>query len=89
MRMVAGENLQRDGFDFDTVYAPIVGFSFTLLKLFLCLSDCRKVQHVDVKAAFLNGDIDREFLCTTHIMFQLTLVGVLYTSFIKHSMASN
>lgn len=38
-RVVAGKNLQREGLDFNTVYAPVVDFTYTLLILLDSLSD--------------------------------------------------
>lgn len=57
--MVAGGTQQVYGKDYDSVYAPVVDFALTLLTLCLCLPNGWDARHVDVKAAFLNGDVDR------------------------------
>lgn len=59
-RVVAGENFQIFGKDFDSVYAPVIDFSIVLLMLCIAISLGWFTKHTDVKAAFLNGDIDRE-----------------------------
>lgn len=59
-RVVADENLQREDFNLGTVYAPAFDFTYMLLTLLVGPSNGRKVQHVDVKAAFLSREIDWE-----------------------------
>ena len=59
-RIVAGGNLQTIGRDVDSVYAPVVDYTVTLLTLALSHQMNWVASHVDVKAAFLNGEIDRE-----------------------------
>ena len=59
-RVVAGGNFQIQGKDYDSVYAPVVDFTMVLTVLCIIVHyDWYKYQ-VDIKAAFLNGDIDRE-----------------------------
>lgn len=45
--------------DFGAVYALVVDFTKILFITLVCISNSWSVQHVDAKAAFLNGDIDR------------------------------
>lgn len=45
---------------FEAVYAPVVDFTNNLLTTFVCLFDSWKGQHEDVKAAYVNEDIDRD-----------------------------
>lgn len=59
-RVAAGSSLQREDMDFGAVYAPVVDSTDTFLTTLFCLSNSWSVHHVDVKAAFLNGDIDRD-----------------------------
>lgn len=59
-RVVAGGNLQIQGQDFDTVFSPVADFTLVLFTLCLCLSKGWVARHIDVKAAFLNGDVDRD-----------------------------
>lgn len=56
-RVVAGGNHQTYGEDYMETYAPVV--SFTLVRLFLYLALCLRMHigQVDVKTAFLNGDL--------------------------------
>lgn len=56
-RVVAGGNFQTYGEDYMETYAPVV--SFTLVRIFLYLVLCLNmvVAQLDVKTAFLNGDL--------------------------------
>lgn len=58
--IVASGNLQREGMNFEAVYAPVVDFTITLSTTLVCLSNNWKFQRVDVKATFSIGDIDRD-----------------------------
>lgn len=59
-RVVAGGHLQVMGRDCEDVYAPVVDYSMVLLTLAISLQMNWVQDHVDVKSAFLNGDIDRD-----------------------------
>lgn len=59
-RIVAGGNLQISGRDVDDVYSPVVDYSIVLLTLAVSNQLGWFTRHVDVKSAFLNGNIDRE-----------------------------
>ena len=59
-RIVAGGHLQVIGKDVEGVYAPVVDYSIALLTLAIAKQLNWKTSHLDVKTAFLNGDIDRE-----------------------------
>lgn len=57
-RVVAGGHLQVRERDFGEVYAPVINYPIILLMLVLALQKNWYASHVDVKTAFLNGDID-------------------------------
>lgn len=59
-RMVAGGNHQTYGVDYLDTYAPVA--SFTLVRIFLYLVLCLGlfVAQVDIKSAFLNGDLKED-----------------------------
>lgn len=58
-RVVAGGHLQVKGMDYDAVYAPVINFSLVLSTLAIAVQYDWSLYQVDVKAAFLNGDIDK------------------------------
>lgn len=59
-RIVAGGNYQTYGEDYFETYAPVV--SFPLVRIFLYLVLCMNmfVAQLDVKTAFLNGELDED-----------------------------
>ena len=59
-RIVAGGNHQVQGYDFDDVYSPVVQFTNLMLIQAVGMPKNWLPKHLDIKAAFLNGDIDRE-----------------------------
>ncbi len=59
-RVVVGGHKQQRDIDFDDIYAPVVEFSSIRLFLIVAFKNNWKWEHVDVTAAFLNGDIDRD-----------------------------
>ncbi len=63
-RLVAGGNLQIVGQDVDQVYAPVVDYSIVLLLLAIGKQYNWCEAHVDVKSAFLNGEVDAEVYVT-------------------------
>lgn len=59
-RVVAGGNRQVFNRDYNNVYAPVINFIIWLLTMLIAFNQNWSVMHVDVKAAFLNGEIDRD-----------------------------
>lgn len=59
-RVVSGGSLQVIGKDCDVLYAPVVDYSIALLTIAIAKQRNWKTAHLDVTAAFLNGNIDRE-----------------------------
>ena len=59
-RVVAGGHHQVKGRDYEKVYSPVLGFDVFRLMVILALVHRWHMSHVDIKTAFLNGDIDRE-----------------------------
>lgn len=57
-RLVAGGNHQKYLRDYDKVFAPVVNLTICLLILIISFVKGWIINHVDVKAAFLNGKID-------------------------------
>ena len=56
-RLVAKGYVQRQGVDFDEVFAPVARLETVRLLLALAASEGWPVHHMDVKSAFLNGEL--------------------------------
>jgi hypothetical protein len=54
--------LQRDGIDFDDAFAPVARMESVRLLLALAAKDGWCVHHMDVKSAFLNGDLKEVYV---------------------------
>jgi hypothetical protein len=59
-RLVAKGYVQREGIDFDEVFAPVARLDSVRLLLALVAQEGWLVHHLDVKSAFLNGDLQEE-----------------------------
>jgi hypothetical protein len=59
-RLVAKGYAQREGVDFEEVFAPVARIETVRLLLALAVRHGWKVHHMDVKSAFLNGDLVEE-----------------------------
>jgi hypothetical protein len=59
-RLVAKGYVQQPGIDFDEVFAPVARLESVRLLLAVAAQDGWPVHHIDVKLAFLNGDLGEE-----------------------------
>jgi hypothetical protein len=59
-RLVARGFVQREGIDFEEVFAPVARMESVRLLLALAAAKDWQVHHLDVKSAFLNGDLAEE-----------------------------
>jgi hypothetical protein len=59
-RLVAKGHVQREGVDFEEVFAPVARLNSLRLLLALAAQEGWLVHHLDVKFAFLNGDLKEE-----------------------------
>ncbi|CAA7041690.1 unnamed protein product [Microthlaspi erraticum] len=59
-RVVARGFTQREGIDYDEVFAPVVKHISIKILMFLVVQENLELEQMDVKTAFLHGDIDRE-----------------------------
>ena len=57
VRLVAKGYAQRHGVDYDEVFAPVARIETVRLLLALAAQSGWEVHHMDVKSAFLNGDL--------------------------------
>lgn len=59
-RLVAKGYVQKHGIDFEEVFAPVVRLETIRLLLALAANRGWEVHHLDVKSAFLNGELEEE-----------------------------
>nr|AAK26118.1 putative gag-pol polyprotein [Oryza sativa Japonica Group] len=59
-RLVARGFVQQEGVDFDDAFAPVARMESVRLLLALAAQEGWRVHHMDVKSAFLNGDLKKE-----------------------------
>jgi hypothetical protein len=59
-RLVARGFVQQEGIDFDEVFSPVARMESVRLLLALVSQEGWQVHHMDVKSAFLNGDMKEE-----------------------------
>lgn len=59
-RLVVKGYAQKQGVDFDEVFAPVARLETVRLLLALAAHEGWEVHHMDVKSAFLNGDLAEE-----------------------------
>jgi hypothetical protein len=59
-RLIVKGYAQRHGIDYDEVFAPMVRMEAVRLLLALAAHEGWEVHHMDVKTAFLNGDLQEE-----------------------------
>ena len=57
--VVKGFN-QKKGSDFDEIFSPVVKMSFIRVVLGFAASLDLEIEQMDVKTAFLHGDLDKE-----------------------------
>jgi hypothetical protein len=58
-RLVARKFVQQEGIDFEEVFTPVVRMESVRILLTLAAQEGWQVHHMDVKSAFLNGDLKR------------------------------
>lgn len=59
-RLVAKGYVQRQGVDFEEVFAPVTRLETVRLLLALAAENRWEIHHLDVKSAFLNGDLQED-----------------------------
>nr|GEZ01937.1 ribonuclease H-like domain, reverse transcriptase, RNA-dependent DNA polymerase [Tanacetum cinerariifolium] len=63
-RLVAKGYIQEHGIDFEKVFAPVARMETIRLLLTIAANNKWKVHHLDVKSAFLHGDLKKEVYVT-------------------------
>ena len=59
-RLVAKGYVQRRGIDFDEVFAPVARLETVRLLIAVAAQEGWEIHHLDVKSAFLNGELEEE-----------------------------
>ena len=59
-RLVVKGYSQRHGIDFDEVFAPVVRFESIRVLIAMAAQEGWTLHHLDVKSAFLNGEVEEE-----------------------------
>ncbi|XP_073351834.1 uncharacterized protein [Aegilops tauschii subsp. strangulata] len=59
-RLVAKGFVQQQGIDFEEVFAPVARMESVRLLIALAAQESWSLHHMDVKSAFLNGDLEEE-----------------------------
>ena len=59
-RLVARGFVQQEGIDYDDAFAPVARMESVRVLLALAAQEGWGVHHMDVKSAFLNGDLKEE-----------------------------
>ncbi|GJT41838.1 ribonuclease H-like domain, reverse transcriptase, RNA-dependent DNA polymerase [Tanacetum coccineum] len=68
-RLVAKGYIQQHGIDFEEVFAPVARMETIRLLLAITANNKWKVHHLDVKSAFLHGDLKEEVYVTQPEVF--------------------
>lgn len=59
-RLVVKGYMQREGLDFNEVFAPVSKHSTLRILLAMAASHDFEIEHLDIKTAFLNGDLEED-----------------------------
>jgi hypothetical protein len=61
-RLVARSFVQQEGINYDDVFAPVARMELVRVLLALAAQEGWRVHHMDVKSAFLNGDLKEVYV---------------------------
>ena len=79
-RLVAKGYAQREGIDYNEVFSPVVKHSSIRIFLALVAQYELDFDQLDVKTAFLHGDLDEEIYMTQSMGFKLQAKRIWYAS---------
>ena len=79
-RLVAKGYIQRHGIDFEEVFAPVARIESIRLIISIAASKGWELHHLDVKTAFLHGDLKEDVYVTQPEGFWLVEARTKYTS---------
>jgi hypothetical protein len=69
--------VQREGFDFEEVFAPFATLDSVRLLLAMVAQEEWEVHHLDVKSAFVNGKLEEDVCITNNPQMQGITVAPL------------
>ena len=71
-RLVAKGYAQREGIDYNEVFSPVVKHSFIRILLALVTQYLYELNQLDVKTAFLHGNLEEEIYMAQPLGFKVT-----------------
>jgi hypothetical protein len=86
-RLVTKGYSQVEGLDFEENFAPVAGLESIHILLAYDTHHDFKLYQMDVKSAFLNVPIIKEFMWSNHQALKIKNILIMYTSSIRHSMS--
>ena len=86
-RLVAKGYSQAEGIDYDETFAPVARLEAIRMFLAFAAHSNFKVYQMDVKSAFLNGELDEEVYVEQPLVLRIQNFWTLSTSYSKLSMA--
>ena len=78
--MVAKGHTQREGIDYNEVFSPIIKYSSIQILLALVAQYELELDHLDVKIAFLHGELEEEIYMSQPMGFKLQERKIWYAS---------
>jgi Reverse transcriptase (RNA-dependent DNA polymerase) len=76
-RLVVCGNMQREGIDYEEVFAPTSRYSTLRVFLAVVADQDMEMEQLDVKTAFLNGDLEEEVYMRHPKLFESQIPGVV------------
>jgi hypothetical protein len=89
VRLVAKGYVQRAGIDYDEVFAPVAHLESVCLMMVVAAHHGWEVHHMDVKSAFLNGELKEEVYVVQPAGFVVKELNTRCYGFGRHCTASN
>ena len=69
-RLITNGFSHKEGIDYEETFSPIAHWNTIKVMLALVAQNGWKVHQMDVKSAFLNGDLQEDVYMTQHICFE-------------------
>jgi hypothetical protein len=85
-RLVDKGYVQEQGVDFEEVFASVARMESVRLLMALATQESRKLHHMDVKSAFLNGELEEEVYVKNHRDTSRREKNTRFLSYTRHCM---